>query len=89
MVDKQTVKVLTSVVTDEGWKVGMAVWGEHGYTPIEGIYPTEEAAKKVCKEYNERHGFNEKQAWMIVVKTMFPGCIYTLEEVLNAGRKAV
>ena len=88
-IEQQKVKVLTPVVVDGGWTIGIATWGEHGYTPTGKVYPNEEEAKKVCNDFNERHGYNEKQAWMIVMKTMFPKCIYTLEDVLNAGTKVI
>jgi hypothetical protein len=85
--NEQKIKVLTPVVTSEGWKIGIAVWGELGYKPMDRAYATEDEVRKICDDYNERHGFNRKQAWLIVTKTMFPGCTTTLEDVIKAGMK--
>jgi len=83
---KQIVKAYYPVVGNDGWEIGIAVWGEQGYYPTGRIFKTESEAEKFCKEMNTHIGINEKQAYMVVAKTMFPGCIYTLEEIINAGR---
>lgn len=80
------VKAYYPVISDSGWEIGIAVWGEQGYYPTGKFYKTEKEAEVFCKEMNEHIGINEKQAYMIVGKTMFPRCTYTLEEVINARR---
>jgi hypothetical protein len=80
------VKAYYPVCSDQGFEIGIAVWGEQGYYPTGRFFPTEEAAQKKCNEMNAYVGLNKKQAFMVVAKSMFPGCIYTLEEVINAGR---
>jgi hypothetical protein len=79
------VKAYYPIVSNNGWEIGVAVWGERGYYPTGKLFKTEEEAEVFCKGMNKHIGINEKQAYMIVAKTMFPGCIYTLEDVITAG----
>lgn len=80
------VKVFYPVIVDNGWSVGIAVWGELGYYPTEYFFETEEKAKDFCDKRNQYLGLNKKHVYIVVAKTMFPGCIYTLEDVIKAGR---
>lgn len=83
-----TVKAYAPIVTAQGWSIGIAVWGETGYYPTGYLFKTEAEAEKFCDGLNEHIGINKKQAFIIVTKTMFPGCEYTLEEVIRAGRES-
>jgi hypothetical protein len=83
-----TVKAYHPVVTDKGWSIAIAVWGENGYHPTDFFFETEQEAEAFCETQNKNIGINKKQSYMIVAKTMFPGCEYTLEEVIRAGRES-
>ncbi len=82
------VKAYYPVVTDKGWSVAVAVFGESGYYQTDFFFETEKEAEAFCEAQNKNIGINKKQAYMIVAKTMFPGCTYTLEDVIIGGRES-
>lgn len=84
---EKKVKAYHPVVTDKGWSVGIAVWGESGYHPTEFFFLTEKGAQDFCDSQNKNIGIKRKQAYIIVANTMFPGCKYTLEDVVRAGKE--
>lgn len=80
------VKAYHPVLTNDGWSIGIAVWGEPGYTQTDFFFETEQEAVAFCETQNKNIGINKEQAYMIVANTMFPGCVCKLEDVVKAGR---
>ena len=64
----------TAVVTEKGFFLGRADFGERGYTPLKCAgYDSYEAAREAADEINKKLGLTQLEAAIIVADTMRPG----------------
>jgi hypothetical protein len=59
-----------AVVADPGWRLGVAVANERGYTPTAKTFDNELEAREWAQGLNEHIGLSDDQAIRIVVSTM-------------------
>lgn len=60
----------TATVTERGFGIGQADEGIPGYTPVEGTFPTYEAAQAKAESMNIELGLSKMDSWEIVASTM-------------------